>query len=54
MTVVREHRAENIKIKRTDIGKMTQLANVSRDVAKLIKNKQLKEDEDRFIYLYSE
>ena len=54
MAVVREHRAENIKLKRTDIEKMTQQANVSRDVAKLIKNKQLKEDEDRFIYLYSE
>ena len=33
---------------------MTELVNVSRDVAKLIKNKQLKEDDDRFIYLYSE
>ena len=54
MAVVREYRAENIKLKRTDIERMTQLANVSRDVAKLIKNKQLKEDEEIFIYLYSE
>ena len=54
MAVVREHRAENIKLKRSDIERMTQQANVSRDVAKLIKNKQLKEDEERFIYLYSE
>ena len=43
-----------IKIKRKDIEMMTELVNVSRDVAKLIKNKQLKEDDDRFIYLYSE
>ena len=54
MAVVWEYRAENIKLKRTDIERMTQLANVSRDVAKLIKNKQLKEDEEIFIYLYSE
>ena len=54
MAVVREHRDEDIKLKRKDIERMTQQANVSRDVAKLIKNKQLKEDEERFIYLYSE
>ena len=54
MAVVREHREEDIKLKRKDIERMTQQANVSRDVAKLIKNKQLKEDDERFIYLYSE
>ena len=54
MACVREHREADIKIKRKDIEKMTELVNVSRDVAKLIKNKQLKENDDRFIYLYSE
>ena len=54
MECVREHRESDIKIKRKDIEMMTKLVNVSRDVAKHIKNKQLKEDDDRFIYLYSE
>ena len=33
---------------------MTELVNVSKDVVKLIKNKQIREDEKRFLFLYIE
>ena len=33
---------------------MTELVNASKDVVKLIKNKQIREDEKRFLFLYSE
>ena len=46
---VRKQREANIKIKRINIEMMTELVNVSREVAKFIKSQQLREDEERFI-----
>ena len=50
MAYVRKQRDANIIIKRNDIEMMTELVNVS----KLIKNKQLRKDEESFVYLYNE
>ena len=50
MAYVRKQREANIIIKRNDIEMMTELVNV----AKLIKNKQLRKDEESFVYLYNE